>query len=130
MDRNFRDKELHKVALNGYVNASSDIDKSMFYVLIVLFVLNSVIANFGGLNSVLLILFGISNISIMFTIMLMIKIFTLNKKYFGFIIENNENEILKLEKELNSIDKGMVYCFNFCVIVSTISILFNILIIW
>ena len=130
MNRNFRDKELHKVALNGYVNTSSDIDKSMFYVLIILFVLNSVIANFGGLNSVLLILFGISNVSIMVTIIKMIKTFTLNKKYFGFIIENNENEILKLEKELNSIDKGMVYYFNFCVIVSTISILFNILIVW
>ena len=39
MNRNFRDKELHKVALNGYVNTSSDIDKSMFYVLIILFVL-------------------------------------------------------------------------------------------
>ena len=129
MNRNFRDKELHKVALNGYVNTSSDIDKSMFDVLIILFVLNSVIANFGGLNSVLLILFGISNVSIMVTIIRMIKAFRLNKKYFGFIIENNENEILKLEKELNSIDKGMVYCFNFCVIVSTISILFNIFII-
>lgn len=130
MNRNFRDKELHKVALNGYINTSSDIDKSMFYVLIILFVLNSVIANFGGLNSVLLILFGISNISIMFTIIKMIKTFTLNKKYFGFIIENNENEILGLEEKLDSLDKSMVYYFNFCVIVSTISILFNILIVW
>ena len=129
MDRNFRDKELHKVALNGYVNTSSDIDKSMLYVLIMLFVLNSVIANFGGLNNVLLILFGISNISIMVAVIRIIKVFKLNKKYFGFIIENNENEIIKLEKELNSIDKGMVYCFNFCVIVSTIFILFNILIV-
>ena len=129
MDRNFRDKELHKVALNGYVNTSSDIDKSMLYVLIMLFVLNSVIANFGGSNNVLLILFGISNISIMVAVIRIIKVFKLNKKYFGFIIENNENEIIKLEKELNSIDKGMVYCFNFCVIVSTIFILFNILIV-
>lgn len=31
MNRNFRDKELHKVALNGYINTSSDINKSMLY---------------------------------------------------------------------------------------------------
>lgn len=129
MNRNFRDKELHKVALNEYVNISSDIDKSMLYILIILFILNSVIANFGGLNSVLLILFGISNISIMFTVVKMIKLFKLNKDYFGFIIENNENEIIELEKKLHNLDNRIVYYFNFSAIVSTVFILFNILIV-
>ena len=91
LSQSFKDKELHKCALSGFIGSAIDIDKYLFTLSIlgIGFFTNYLLNKTGNLDHILSILI-ISTIGLfLFTAVLTMIIFNKNKKYFKSILYDN-----------------------------------------